>query len=66
MCGVILDMTFNFSDAFLQMLSMCDWNVKLLSKNTPKSYSQELLLILFVFYHDACFYARATNKMKLI
>ena len=24
MYGVILDMTFNFYDAFLQMLSMCD------------------------------------------
>ena len=30
---------------FLQMLSMCDWNVNLLSKNTPGSFSQEPLLI---------------------
>ena len=42
---VILDMAFNFCDAFLQMLCMCDWNVNLLSKTTLKSFSQELFLV---------------------
>ena len=45
MYGVILDMVFNFCDAFLQMLSMCYWNANLLSETTPKSFSQELFLI---------------------
>ena len=31
-----------------------------MSKSTTKSFSQK------VFYHDACFCARATNKMTLI
>ena len=45
MHGVILDMAFNFYDAFLQMLSMRVCNVNLLSKNTAQSFSQELFLI---------------------
>ena len=39
------EMTFNFFSAFLQMFSMCDWNVNLLSKNTPNNFSQVLLCI---------------------
>ena len=38
-------MAFNLCAAFLQMLSMCYWNVKLLSKNTPKIFFQVLLCI---------------------
>ena len=34
-------------------------------KNTPKSFARTVSN-LFVFYYDACFYARAANKMKLI
>ena len=38
-------MAFNLCAAFLQMLSMCDWKVHLLSKNTPNNFSQVLLCI---------------------
>ena len=66
MCGVILDMAFNFYDALLQMLSMCDSNVILLSKKHTQKFLTRTVSDLFVFYHDACFCARATNKMILI
>ena len=68
MHSVIIDMAFSFNDAFLQMWSLCDWNVSLLSKTAPKRFSQELFysFILFAFYHDVCFYAITINKMTLI
>ena len=36
-------MVFNLCAAFLQMLSMCDWKVSLLSKNISNNFSQVLL-----------------------
>ena len=38
-------MAINFWDAFLNMWSMCIWNVNLLSKTIPKIFSQELFPI---------------------
>ena len=68
MHGVIVDMAFTFYDAFIQMWSMCDWNVNLLSKTAPKRISQELFysFVWFAFCHDVCFYAIDANKMTLI
>ena len=48
-------MVFNLCAAFLQMLSMCDWKVSLLSKNISNNFSQVLLricrflIIMFAF-----------------
>ena len=48
-------MAFNLCAAFLQMLSVCDWKVNLLSKNTPNNISQVLFMYFSIFYHYACF-----------
>ena len=40
--GVVLEMAFNLCATFSQMLSLCDWKVNLLSKNTPNNFSRVL------------------------
>ena len=64
MSAVIMDMTFNFCDNVSQMLSMRDWNVSLLSKNTPKSIVTRTVANLFSIIKLG--FTLTTNKMTLI
>ena len=43
----ILDIVFNLCDTFLQMLSMCDWNVSLLLKELLLIYSFSIMMLVF-------------------
>ena len=64
MNGVILDMAFNFCDAFVQMFYRCVIGMSIYCQKTSLKLFQKSCLL--IFYHDACFYARGTKKMTLI
>ena len=65
MYGVIVDTAFNFCDTslrcFLYVIEM-----SIYCRKTHLKFFHKNCCNLIVFYHDTCFYAKATNKMTLI
>ena len=45
---------------------LCTIEVLIHCQKTHERFFARIVANLFVFYHDACFFARATNKITLI